>query len=45
VKAISDVFLLKPVANIAALSSAENEHALNSSLVMAVPSINAFAVA
>jgi hypothetical protein len=42
----TDVFLSRPFANIAAHSPAENEHYfLNSSLVTAVPSINAFAVA
>jgi hypothetical protein len=45
VKDITDVFLLRPFADIAALSSAENEQLLNSSVATAVPSINAFPVA
>jgi hypothetical protein len=42
---ITDVFLLKPLANMTAYSSAENVHSLKSSLVIAVLSVSAFAVA
>jgi hypothetical protein len=41
----TDVFLLRPFATTAALSSTDNEQSVKSRLVNAVPSINAFAVA
>jgi hypothetical protein len=42
---VTDVFLARPLVIIAILASTENEHYLKSSLVTAVPFINAFAVA